>query len=245
MEDSESGFLRSFEKNARLYLTTSTSDSSSVTINLIPHFLLIAVPLYLIVRLGLFNLDDALGTMSGVDFSGYNAPSVGYGAPSPSYSAPAPAPSYNAPAPSYNAPAPSYNAPAPSYSPPAPSYNPPAPSYNPPAPSYAAPSTSYQAPGSNIASNSNSVSLTGAVTGRLNDPLSGGYFQTKQDLATDLEYGELFPNVRYVQEELEQLQRLRQLLANGGGQISFTPSEQIIAHPRIDVANEWNGLPGL
>jgi len=84
------------------------------------------------------------------------------------------------------------------------------------------------------------------VSGRLNDPLSGGYFQTKQDQAVDLEYqGELYPNVRYVQEELEQLQRLRQLLASGGGQISFTPSEQIIAHPRIDVANEWNGLPGL
>ena len=67
-------------------------------------------------RLGLFNLDDALGMTSGLDLSGYNAPSAGYGAPTQSYGAPAPAPSYNAPAPSYNAPAPSYNAPAPSYS---------------------------------------------------------------------------------------------------------------------------------
>ena len=40
--DSEPSFLRSFEETARLYLSTSTSDSASVTINLIPHFLLIA-----------------------------------------------------------------------------------------------------------------------------------------------------------------------------------------------------------
>ena len=58
-------------------------------------------------RLGLFNLDDSLGSVSGIDLSGYNAPAAGYGAPAPSYNAPAP--SYNAPAPSYNAPAPSYN----------------------------------------------------------------------------------------------------------------------------------------
>ena len=64
-------------------------------------------------RLGLFNLDDALGMSSGLDLSGYNAPAAGYGAPTQTYNAPAP--SYNAPAPSYNAPAPSYNAPAPSY----------------------------------------------------------------------------------------------------------------------------------
>ena len=69
----------------------------------------ISVPvLYFVVRLGLFNLDDALGMTSGLDLSGYNAPGPGYGAP-------APAPTYNAPAPSYNAPAPSYNAPSPSY----------------------------------------------------------------------------------------------------------------------------------
>ena len=78
-----------------------------------------SVPLlYFVFRLGLFNLDDALGMTSGLDLSGYNAPSAGYGAPSPSYGAPAP--SYSAPAPSYNAPAPSYSAPAPSYNAPAP-----------------------------------------------------------------------------------------------------------------------------
>ena len=69
--------------------------------------------LYFVFRLGLFNLDDALGMTSGLDLSGYNAPSAGYGAPAQTYNAPAP--SYSAPAPSYNAPAPSYNAPAPSY----------------------------------------------------------------------------------------------------------------------------------
>ena len=69
--------------------------------------------LYFVFRLGLFNLDDALGMSSGLDLSGYNAPAAGYGAPTQTYNAPAP--SYNAPAPSYNAPAPSYNAPAPSY----------------------------------------------------------------------------------------------------------------------------------
>lgn len=69
--------------------------------------------LYFVFRLGLFNLDDALGMSSGLDLSGYNAPAAGYGAPSQTYNAPAP--SYNAPAPAYNAPAPAYNAPAPSY----------------------------------------------------------------------------------------------------------------------------------
>ena len=67
-------------------------------------------------RLGLFNLDDALGMTSGLDLSGYNAPSAGYGAPTQSYGAPAPAPSYNAPAPSYNAPAPSYSGSSSSFS---------------------------------------------------------------------------------------------------------------------------------
>ena len=66
--------------------------------------------LYFVFRLGLFNLDDALGMSSGLDLSGYNAPSAGYGAPAQTYNAPAP--SYNAPAPSYNAPAPSYNSPS-------------------------------------------------------------------------------------------------------------------------------------
>ena len=124
-EDSE-GF-RSLEEQARLILSTATSDSSSVTVNyLIPLLLfaslwlhwqdrcdglkhVISVPvLYFVVRLGLFNLDDALGMTSGLDLSGYNAPGPGYGAP-------APAPSYNAPAPSYNAPSPSYDSPTPSF----------------------------------------------------------------------------------------------------------------------------------
>ena len=58
--------------------------------------------LYFVFRLGLFNLDDALGMSSGLDLSGYNAPAAGYGAPTQTYNAPAP--SYNAPAPSYNSP---------------------------------------------------------------------------------------------------------------------------------------------
>ena len=99
-------------------------------------------------RLGLFNLDDALGMSSGLDLSGYNAPSAGYGAPAQTYNAPAP--SYNAPEPAYNPPAPSYNAPEPAYEAPAPSYSAPAPtpSYSPPAPSYNAPAPqpSYSAP---------------------------------------------------------------------------------------------------
>ena len=66
--------------------------------------------LYFVFRLGLFNLDDALGMSSGLDLSGYNAPAAGYGAPTQTYNAPAP--SYSAPAPSYNAPAPSYNSPS-------------------------------------------------------------------------------------------------------------------------------------
>ena len=61
--------------------------------------------LYFVFRLGLFNLDDALGMTSGLDLSGYNAPAAGYGAPAQTYNAPAP--SYNAPAP-----APSYNSPS-------------------------------------------------------------------------------------------------------------------------------------
>ena len=116
---------RSLEETARFILSTATSTSSSVTVNyFIPillfsskkkisfsrgiMFLSLSVPLlYFVFRLGLFNLDDALGMTSGLDLSGYNAPSAGYGAPSPSYGAPAP--SYNAPAPSYNAPAPASN----------------------------------------------------------------------------------------------------------------------------------------
>ena len=102
---------------------------------------------------------------SGLDLSGYNAPSAGYGAPSAGYGAPAPAPSYNAPAPSYNAPAPSYNAPAPSYNAPAPSYNAPAPSYNAPAPAQA--SNTYTSNGAGISS-SNFVN-------------SGAYLTSKDD----------------------------------------------------------------
>ena len=139
MSNEDKGGLSGVEETARLILSTATSASSSVTVNyLIPLLLFaslwiitviwktewpsISVPvLYFVFRLGLFNLDDALGMSSGLDLSGYNAPSAGYGAPAQTYNAPAP--SYNAPAPSYNAPAPSYNAPAPSYNAPAPSYN--------------------------------------------------------------------------------------------------------------------------
>jgi len=259
--------FRSLQDKARLFLNTATSDSTSVTINLIPHFLLIAVPLYLIFRLGLFNFDDALGMMSGLDFSGYNAPSFGYGAPSPSYGAPAPASSYGAPAPapapsygapapvpSYSAPppsyeAPSYNAPAPSYKAPAPSYNAPAPSYNAPALSNNAPSNAYQAPSNGYVGpddpGSNPIALP-ATSPRINNPLEGVYFRSKQDNDINLEYQNTqFPNVMRVQQQLEQLQRLRELLANGGGKMSLTPTNEFIAYPRMDVENTWNGLPGL
>ena len=128
-----SGDRHSLQETARLILSTATSDSSSVSVNyLIPLLLLaslstirtfvrtktfISVPLgYFVFRLGLFNLDDSLGSSAyGAPSAGYGAPQASYGAPAPSYSAPAPAPSYNAPAPSYNAPAPSYSAPTPSY----------------------------------------------------------------------------------------------------------------------------------
>ena len=121
-----SGDTHSLEETARLILSTATSSSSSVSVNyLIPLLLLasqcsggteifqadqiiISVPVgYFFFRLGLFNLDDTLGMTSGIDLSGYNAPSAGYGAPAPSYNAPAPAPSYNSPSPSYNSNSPS------------------------------------------------------------------------------------------------------------------------------------------
>lgn len=73
----------------------------------IPTFEISVPVLYFVFRLGLFNLDDAIGMTSGLDLSGYNAPSAGYGAPAPSYNAPTP--SYSAPATSYNAPSSSYN----------------------------------------------------------------------------------------------------------------------------------------
>ena len=130
MLNEDKGGLSGVEETGRLILSTATSDSSSVTVNyLIPLLLFaslwiitliwqtewqsISVPvLYFVFRLGLFNLDDALGMTSGLDLSGYNAPAAGYGAPAQTYNAPAP--SYNAPAPSYNAPAPapSYNSPS-------------------------------------------------------------------------------------------------------------------------------------
>jgi len=109
----DKGGLSGLEETARLILSTATSDSSSVTVNYLIPLLLFAIPvLYFVFRLGLFNLDDALGMTSGLDLSGYNAPAAGYGAPAQTYNAPAP--SYNAPAPSYNAPAPapSYNSPS-------------------------------------------------------------------------------------------------------------------------------------
>ena len=118
----------------------------------------IAVPLiYIVVRLGLFNLDAGLGSISGVDVSGYNAPAAGYGAPAPSYNAPAP--SYNAPAPSYKAPAPSYNAPAPSYNAPA------------PASGYTSDSLGAPAPASNL-----------ATFGRDAGLLGGAYLRAKKEV---------------------------------------------------------------
>merc|ERR1719211_184076 len=87
---------RGVKETARLILSTATSDSSSVTVNYLVPIVLFAIPvLYFVFRLGLFNLDDSLGSVSGIDLSGYNAPAAGYGAPAPSYNAPAP--SYNAP----------------------------------------------------------------------------------------------------------------------------------------------------
>ena len=53
----------------------------------------------------------------------------------------------------------------------------------------------------------------------------------------------MFPNVRHVQQELEELRRLRILLANGVGEISR--NDEIISHPKFAVENTWNGLPGL
>jgi len=184
---------------------------------------LIAFPLYLVIRLGLLNFDDALGSMSGLDLSGYNAPSVGYGAPSPSYSPPAPAPSYTQPAPSYSPPAP-------------------APSYSAPSPSVAAPSPSYQSTGYNPSPGSNTVSVPGDGSPRISNPLLGSYFQAKADYDINLDYQDsMYPNEIYVQAELEQLNRLRELLSNGGRSLSSGP---YIAHPRVDFANTWNGLPG-
>jgi len=208
--DSENSDSRSLEETARFIFSTATSTSSSVTVNYLIPILLFAIPvLYFVFRLGLFNLDDALGMTSGLDLSGYNAPAAGYGAPVQTYNAPAP--SYNAPAPSYNAPAPSYNAPAPSYNAPAPAR----PSYN-----------------------NNGVGLTSSTSSVNSGALS---FLSKDDNEINLEY------ISQINDELDQLRRLRDLLQHGGGRISLVDSDEIIVHPspRIDVMNTWNGLPGL
>jgi len=198
---------RSLEETARFILSTATSTSSSVTVNYFIPLLLLSIPLlYFVFRLGLFNLDDALGMTSGLDLSGYNAPSAGYGAPSPSYGAPAP---------SYSAPAPSYNAPAPSYSAPAPSYNAPAPA--------------------------NTYSSNGVGISSSNLANSGAYLTAKDDDVINLEY------ITQINEELDQLRRIRDLLQHGGGRISLVNNDEIVIHPspRIDVYDDWNGLPGL
>jgi len=188
-EDSE-GF-RSLEEQARLILSTATSDSSSVTVNYLIPLLLFAIPvLYFVVRLGLFNLDDALGMTSGLDLSGYNAPGPGYGAP-------APAPSYNAPAPSYNAPSPSYDSPTPSFGSP------------------------------------NGAGISSTV---LN---SGAYFSSKDDNALNLQY------LSQINDELQQLRQIRDLLQGVGVQGDQLLVQQPSPRIGVDVANTWNGLPGL
>merc|ERR1719188_189005 len=129
---------------------------------------------------------------SGLDLSGYNAPSAGYGAPSPSYGAPAP--SYSAPAPSYNA---------------------------------LAPANTYSSNGVGISSS--------------NLANSGAYLTAKDDDVINLEY------ITQINEELDQLRRIRDLLQHGGGRISLVNNDEIVIHPspRIDVYDDWNGLPGL
>merc|ERR1719242_2678992 len=173
---SVSGEPGSLEETARLILSTATSASSSVSVNYLIPLLLLAIPLgYFFFRLGLFSLDDTLGMSSGVNFSGYNAPSAGYGAP---------APSYGAPSPSYN-------------------------------------------------SNSPSSGLT--------IPNSGAYLTSKEDDQINLEY------INQINDELDQLRRIRDLLQTGGGRISLAGNDEILIHPspRIDVSQTWNGLPGL
>ena len=67
-------------------------------------------------------------------------------------------------------------------------------------------------------------------------------------LQVNLQYADtMYPNVQFVMQELDQLSKLRSLLANGGGKISVTENNQILSHayPRVDVENTWNGLPGL
>jgi len=183
--------FRSLEEQARLILSTATSDSSSVTVNYLIPLLLFAIPvLYFVVRLGLFNLDDALGMTSGLDLSGYNAPGPGYGAP-------APAPSYNAPAPSYNAPSPSYDSQTPSFGSP------------------------------------NGAGISSTV---LN---SGAYFSSKDDNALNLQY------LSQINDELQQLRQIRDLLQGVGVQGDQLLVQQPSPRIGVDVANTWNGLPGL
>merc|ERR1711963_621214 len=156
---------RSLEETARFILSTATSTSSSVTVNYFIPLLLLSIPLlYFVFRLGLFNLDDALGMTSGLDLSGYNAPSAGYGAPSPSYGAPAP----------------SYNAPAPA----------------------------------------NTYSSNGVGISSSNLANSGAYLTAKDDDVINLEY------ITQINEELDQLRRIRDLLQHGGGRISLVNNDE-------------------
>ena len=176
--------------------------------------------LYFVFRLGLFNLDDALGMTSGLDLSGYNAPAAGYGAP---------AQTYNAPAPSYNAPAPSYNAPA-------------------PAPSYNSPSSSLGVP--NGAGISSGVLSSGAYLSSKDDDavrnflnLMMRYKITFPLFQLNLEY------LSQINDELQQLRQIRDLLQGVASQGQLQRDQLLVQHPSprlgVDVTDTWNGLPGL
>ena len=61
------------------------------------------------------------------------------------------------------------------------------------------------------------------------------------NLQINLEY------ITQINDELDQLRRIRDLLQSGGGRISLVDNDEIMIHPspRIDVSQTWNGLPGL
>ena len=53
--------------------------------------------------------------------------------------------------------------------------------------------------------------------------------------------------ISQINDELDQLRRIRDLLQSGGGRMSLLDTQEIMIHPnpRIDVSQTWNGLPGL
>ena len=63
----------------------------------------------------------------------------------------------------------------------------------------------------------------------------------KESFQINLEY------INQINDELDQLRRIRDLLQSGGGRISLVENDEIIIHPnpRVDVTSTWNGLPGL